>query len=256
MAGNNIRAGIGLRQNQKVNPQVILASKLLATNSINAVNTVNQILQNNVFYEPMSDSSVSIDDYLAIEQGPETSQEASMIDDIGYKMQGDGNSPAEEMPMDRNKNFTSHIGFIGSVEEQMQSLNLSEEQRLIADYLVASVDDKGMIPNVAELYQFIHDQTAIDLHVIGNVHQTLKESIKPAGLFTANVQESVQMQVNDIESPRTREHVRHIINNHYTDFLKRNFDNIAKSMGYSSSTRQIFENEIVSKRFKLYKYST
>jgi RNA polymerase sigma-54 factor len=254
MAGNFIQAGIGLRQNQKVNPQVILASKLLAVNSINGVQTVNQILQNNVFFEPIPDNAVDIDQFISLEQGPETSKEASMVDDMGYKMQGDGNAIAEEMPMDRNKHFTSHIGFIESVEEQLQSINFTEDQKLIAHYLIASVDDKGMIPNVKELYQFIHDQTSWDINTIGSVHQTLKESIKPTGLFTANIQESIQMQVNGIPNERTREHVRHVVNNHYTQFLKRDFEGIAKAMGLSSNSRKAFETDIVNNLNRIKRY--
>jgi DNA-directed RNA polymerase specialized sigma54-like protein len=112
-----------------------------------------------------------------------------------------------------------------------------------------------MVENQAQVYQFIHDQINAGIDEIGYVHQQLKENVKPAGIFSNNVQESLQLQINDIKNDRTRTLIQHAFNNHYDLFVKKDFDGIAKAMGFSVATRQSFERDIQSALRSIEPYS-
>jgi RNA polymerase sigma-54 factor len=254
MAGYSLRGGIGLRQTQKINPQVILASRLLATNSVNLSQTIDQLLQGNVFYEPINRENVDIDELRAREIGGEV-YDGDYASDLGYKMQGDGQSGlTEEVPQDRNKALSTTAGFLDGVEEQMMTLGLSAPQREIAFYLATNLDEKGFLTNIPQVYQFIHDTLSSDLNEIAFVHERLKNEIKPAGLFQSNIQECIQAQINDIKNDRDRNIIAHVFNHHYPLVVKREFGAIAKILGFSSATLSKFNDEIVDIINKIKRY--
>jgi RNA polymerase sigma-54 factor len=249
------RAGLvlGARQQQGTSQYIILTSKLLASN--NQIATVNNILADNPLFEPIQHNNVDLDAFREKDYEIGSNSMAKALDDLGYKMSGDGHPFNEDIPLDRNRNFVNQEEFADAIREQVSTLSFNDRQREIAEFFILSVNDHGMVENQAQVYQFIHDQINVSIDEIGFVHQQLKDNVKPAGIFSTTVQESLQLQINDIKSDRTRTLIQHAFNNHYSLFVKKDFDGIAKAMGFSVATRQSFERDIQSALRSIEPYS-
>ena len=156
-------------------------------------------------------------------------------DDIpDYKLQENNRSKgeqAEEIP------FSDATSFYEILREQLSERNLTEHQRELAEYLIGSLDDDGLLRKSLES---ISDELAIYAG-INATEEELEEALciiqdfDPAGLGARNLQECLLIQLQrKLEKGKPDKALmleQRIINECYEEFTRKHWDKIIKKLG-------------------------
>ena len=193
------------QQIQTLSPQQILVVKLLELPAIELEDRVRaELLENPALEEGKDDASS--DEYSDTsdadsnaEDGGDTDYDSLSDylneDDIpDYKLQENNRSKgeqAEEIP------FSDATSFYETLKEQLGERNLTEHQRELAEYLIGSLDDDGLLRKSLES---ISDELAIYAGIEATTEE-LEEVLKiiqdfdPAGLGARDLQECLLIQI-------------------------------------------------------------
>ena len=193
------------QQIQTLSPQQILVVKLLELPAIELEDRVRaELLENPALEEGKDD--IAGDEYSdapdadsGTEEGGDTDYDSLSDylteDDIpDYKLQENNRSKgeqAEEIP------FSDTTSFYETLKEQLGERNLTEHQRELAEYLIGSLDDDGLLRKSLES---ISDELAIYAGIeatTGELEEALKiiQDFDPAGLGARNLQECLLIQI-------------------------------------------------------------
>ena len=193
------------QQIQTLSPQQILVVKLLELPAIELEDRVRaELLENPALEEGKDDTagdeySDAPDADSGTEEGGDTDYDSLSDylteDDIpDYKLQENNRSKgeqAEEIP------FSDTTSFYETLKEQLGERNLTEHQRELAEYLIGSLDDDGLLRKSLES---ISDELAIYAGIeatTGELEEALKiiQDFDPAGLGARNLQECLLIQI-------------------------------------------------------------
>jgi RNA polymerase sigma-54 factor len=193
------------QQIQTLSPQQILVVKLLELPAIELEDRVRaELLENPALEEGKDDTSG--DEYSDTpdadsnaEDGGDTDYDSLSDylneDDIpDYKLQENNHSKgeqAEEIP------FSDTTSFYETLKEQLGERNLTEHQRELAEYLIGSLDDDGLLRKSLDS---ISDELAIYAGIeatTGELEEALRiiQDFDPAGLGARNLQECLLIQI-------------------------------------------------------------
>ncbi|WP_333616824.1 RNA polymerase factor sigma-54, partial [Bacteroides pyogenes] len=157
-------------------------------------------------------------------------------DDIpDYKLQENNRSKgeqAEEIP------FSDTTSFYETLKEQLSERNLTEQQRELAEYLIGSLDDDGLLRKSLDS---ISDELAIYVGIEASPQELEKilkiiQDFDPAGLGARNLQECLLIQIHrKIEqqhsTPNSLLHIEeHIISECYEEFTRKHWDKIKQKL--------------------------
>lgn len=178
--------------------------------------------KNNLDEDSLGDSSedYSLGDYLTEDDIPD------------YKLQESSRSRegrAEDIP------FSEVTSFYEILKEQLGELNLTDQQQELAEYLIGSLDDDGLLRK--SLYN-ISDELAIYAGV--NASETkLEEVLKiiqdfdPAGIGARSLQECLLIQIKRKEDSPIKQTEINIIEKCYDDFTRKHWDKIMLRLNLS-----------------------
>ena len=239
------------QQIQTLSPQQILVVKLLELPTVELEDRIHaELLENPALEEGKEDNGN--DDYAdnaesetSIEDGGNTEYD-SLSDYLNedeipdYKLQENNRSKdeqAEEIP------FSDTTSFYETLKEQLGERNLTEHQRELAEYLIGSLDDDGLLRKSLES---ISDELAIYVGIDAPEHE-LEEVLKiiqdfdPAGLGARSLQEclliQVQRKIDQLPAPTpllTTE--KNILSNCYDEFTRKHWDKIQQRLGLDDQT--------------------
>ncbi|GAB3543756.1 RNA polymerase factor sigma-54 [Spirosoma fluminis] len=156
-------------------------------------------------------------------------------DYAGYKMQGDGNYNEEEreMPLATSSSLTD------SLLQQFGYLNLTEEQRLVGEQLIGSIEADGYI---RRSLQAIVNDLAFSQNVFTDteeVEEVLKkiQSFDPPGIAARSLQECLLLQLHrkDQSDPYNVLAIR-IIDDFFDEFSKKHYDKIQRRLNISDDS--------------------
>ncbi|GAB3506167.1 RNA polymerase factor sigma-54 [Spirosoma knui] len=156
-------------------------------------------------------------------------------DYAGYKMQGDGNYNEEEreMPLATSSSLTD------SLLQQFGYLNLTEEQRLVGEQLIGSIEADGYI---RRSLQAIVNDLAFSQNVFTDteeVEEVLKkiQSFDPPGIAARSLQECLLLQLyrKDQSDPYNVLAIR-IIDDFFDEFSKKHYDKIQRRLNISDDS--------------------
>jgi RNA polymerase sigma-54 factor len=156
-------------------------------------------------------------------------------DYAGYKMQGDGNYNEEEreMPLATSSSLTD------SLLQQFGYLNLTEEQRIIGQQLIGSIEADGYI---RRSLQAIVNDLAFSQNVFTDadeVEEVLKkvQSFDPPGIAARSLQECLLLQLHrkDQSDPYNLLAIR-IIEDFFDEFSKKHYDKIQRRLNISDDS--------------------
>ena len=155
-------------------------------------------------------------------------------DDIpDYKLQEHNRSRgevAEEIP------FSDSVSFYEMLLEQLQMQQLSEEERTMAEYLIGSLDDDGLL---RKGIQTLIDELAIyrgiytDEEKVEEILSVIQE-FDPAGIGARSLQECLLLQLNRKPDSPLKKIGQEIIEKYCDDFTRKNKEKIIQRMEISA----------------------
>ena len=248
------------QQVQTLSPQQILVVKLLELPAVELEDRIHaELLENPALEEGKedtasddfsenSDTGGSAEDNGANEY--DSLSDYLSEDDIpDYKLQENNRSKgeqAEEIP------FSDATSFYETLKEQLSERDLTEHQRELAEYLIGSLDDDGLLRKSLDS---ICDELAIYAG-IECTQEELEEALKiiqdfdPAGLGARNLQECLLIQIHrKIEqqhfTPNPLLYIEEgIIRECYEEFTRKHWEKIIKKLDIDEETFQEALNEI------------
>ena len=243
------------QQVQTLSPQQILAVKLLELPALELEDRVRAELLENPALEEKHESDGQDDEYDGNQQVDENGEQMEpedlslgdyrTEDDIpDYKLHENNLSKedkAEEIP------FSDSVSFYEILREQLGERNLTERQRHLAEYLIGSLDDDGLLRKNL-------DGIVDELAIYGGVETSEKEleqvlhviqDFDPAGIGARSLQECLLLQVRRKEdSPLKRVEIS-ILEKCYDEFTRKHWDRIKQRLNLQDDTFSAALGELV-----------
>ena len=228
---------------QTLSPHQILLVKLLELPTMELEERVRAEILDNPALEEGKDlvSQDAADDFDTDfnEENPYTNEDVILgdyrtEDDIpDYKLQEHNRSRgevAEEIP------FSDSVSFYEMLLEQLQMQQLSEEERTMAEYLIGSLDDDGLL---RKGIQTLIDELAIyrgiytDEEKVEEVLSVIQE-FDPAGIGARSLQECLLLQLDRKPDSPLKKIEQEIIEKYCDDFTRKNKEKIIQRMEISA----------------------
>ncbi|MEZ5005261.1 MAG: RNA polymerase factor sigma-54 [Bacteroides graminisolvens] len=237
------------QQVQTLSPQQILVVKLLELPAVELEDRVRaELLENPALEEGKEETAV--DD---LSENADNDQSDNEYDSLGdylteddipdYKLQERHKSKgeqAEEIP------FSDTTSFYETLQEQLRERNLTEHQQALAEYLIGSLDDDGLLRKTLDS---ISDELAIYAGVDAK-EQELEEVLSiiqdfdPPGLGARSLQECLLIQIKRKEPSSLQQTELNIIEKCYEEFTRKHWDKIIQRLNLSEEEFEAAINEI------------
>ena len=237
------------QQVQTLSPQQILVVKLLELPAVELEDRVRaELLENPALEEGKEETAV--DD---LSENADNDQSDNEYDSLGdylteddipdYKLQERNKSKgeqAEEIP------FSDTTSFYETLQEQLRERNLTEHQQALAEYLIGSLDDDGLLRKTLDS---ISDELAIYAGVDAK-EQELEEVLSiiqdfdPPGLGARSLQECLLIQIKRKEPSSLQQTELNIIEKCYEEFTRKHWDKIIHRLNLSEEEFEAAINEI------------
>lgn len=246
------------QQIQTLSPQQILVVKLLELPTTEMEDRVRAELLENPALEEGREETVS-DDYTdssADTTSPEDDGDTNYDslsdylseDDIpDYKLQENNHSRGEqpeEIP------FSDSTSFYETLKEQLSECELSEHQRELAEYLIGSLDDDGLLRKSLDS---ISDELAIYIGIdatpaeLAEVLKVIQE-FDPPGLGARNLQECLLIQLRrkkeQYPSQPLLQTEEDILTQCYDEFTRKHWEKIQQKLSLDEETFETAIKEI------------
>ncbi len=231
------------QQLQTLSPQQILVVRLLELPALELEDRVHaELLENPALEEGAEhgDAEESFDENHVDENGERLEQEDWSLgdyrteDDIpDYKLRDNNYSSKEEQA--EHIPFSDAVSFYEILKEQLGERALTEHQRQLADYLIGSLDDDGLLRKNL-------DSIADELGIYMGIETSEKEledvlgiiqDFDPAGIGARNLQECLLLQIKRKENDPLKQVERAIIEKCYDEFTRKHWDKIKQRLGLS-----------------------
>lgn len=231
------------QQLQTLSPQQILVVKLLELPAVELEDRVRaELLENPALEEKREDSESNSETDLP-EGDPDDGQAGNeedyslgdyrTEDDIpDYKLQDNNRNrenKAENIP------FSDSVSFYDILKEQLGERDLTEHQLELAEYLIGSLDDDGLLRKSLES---LVDELAIYIG-INTDEKELEEVLKilqdfdPAGIGARDLQECLLIQIRRKENSPFKQIELDIIEKCYDEFTRKHWDKIRQRLNLS-----------------------
>ncbi len=237
---------------QKLSPQQIQMIKLLEVPAIQLDQRIKKELEENPVLEEGNNEDIyneedEVKDELAGDQQDEFSLEDYMEDDDipSYRLNARNYSAddrREEIP------FTLGSSFKEQLKSQLGLRKLTEEQEILAEYILGNIDDDGYLRRELEA---IADDIAFSVGLEASyegLHEVLMiiQDLDPAGVGARNLQECLLIQIErkDLDNPETKLAHR-ILKKHFEEFTNKHYDKIIQRLGISEQELKIALEEIL-----------
>ena len=235
-----------------MSPQQIQMIKLLEIPAIQLEQRIKKELEENPVleegseenpYEEPEDQKEDQDG----DQQEEFSLEDYMEDDEipSYRLNTQNYSPddkREEIP------FTMGNTFMESLKSQLGLRKLTEEQEMLAEYILGNIDDDGYLRRELEA---IADDLAFSAGVEASyedLHEVLMiiQEFDPAGVGARSLQECLLLQIErkNLDDPDIQRAFR-ILKNHFEEFTNKHYDKIMQRLGITEEQLKSALEEIL-----------
>ena len=160
-------------------------------------------------------------------------------DDISYyklQVNNKGKDEEKEMPM------ASSTSFQETLFSQLENLELSEQERIIAEYLLGCIDADGYLRR--DLVSIVDDM-AFSQNIIStteeleSVLRLIKDEFEPAGIGAKDLQECLKLQIERKKWTETRAFALKIIEEQMDEFSKKIYKKIALYFQMAENDRKL-----------------
>ncbi|MGM9763289.1 MAG: RNA polymerase factor sigma-54 [Candidatus Cryptobacteroides sp.] len=227
-----LKQELGLKQQQKLSPQQILAIKLLEL----PVQDLEQRIRKEIEENPVLDvdNPTEKDEDGDTQQPREVSLSEYKDDDSipNYRLRSDNYSSSKDDRPQYNT-FSVKESFTQSLFEQLGYRNLSEHQHAVAAFIIGSLDDDGYLRrNVDSLVDDISFRANIET-TEDEVLSMLKivQEFEPAGVGARDLRECLLLQIRNLTPNEDVKNAKTILENYFTEFSNKHFHKIMSKMG-------------------------
>lgn len=136
--------------------------------------------------------------------------------------------------------------FYDRLNEQMGTLELTDKQRQIMEYLIGSLDDDGLLRKdlgtISDELAIYHncDATEDEIEKVLKILQTFD----PAGIGARSLQECLLLQINRMKKGKLRDAMYTVIHDYFDDFTHKHWEKIQQAMELSPTQVQTLQEEI------------
>ena len=182
--------------------------------------------------EKIDTEDINIDEYLSDDEIP------------NYKTQANNYSSDDE---EKSVPYAAGTTFHQSLKNQLNTFRINEEERLIAEFLVGSIDDSGYIRrNILDLVDdlaftqnvFTTEEKVIDM--LTNVVQRLD----PIGVGARDLKECLIIQLKSKPQNKIRSLTIDILENSFDHFVKKHYKKLMEKFDISEEQLKDVINEI------------
>ena len=235
------------QQVQTLSPQQILVVKLLELPTVELEERIRaEILDNPALEEGKEKTEQEADDDFDTSNEDDfsyTNEDLSLgdyrtEDDIpDYKLQEHNRSRGEtpeEIP------FSDSVSFYETLKEQLNMQNLSPEEENIAEYIIGSLDDDGLLrKGLNTLYEELAIYRGIytDTTEIERILKIIQD-FDPAGIGARSLQECLLLQIQRKPESSLKAIQQAIIEKCFDDFTKKNKEKIIQRLNIDEETYQ------------------
>ena len=235
------------QQLQTLSPQQILVVKLLELPVVELEERIHsEILDNPALEEGKETSSNEEDNEFENTNDSPLDEDITLGDYLSeddipdYKLQEHNRSQrdkAEEIP------FSDAVSFYEILQEQLNMLNLNEEEQCIAEYLIGSLDDDGIL---RKSMNTLIDELMLYRGIYSNPNETERilaiiQDFDPAGIGARNLQECLLLQLKRKPQSPSKTIQEEIISKYCDDFTRKNKEKIIQRMGI---TEEEYDNAV------------
>ncbi|MEZ5069398.1 MAG: RNA polymerase factor sigma-54 [Bacteroidales bacterium] len=234
---------------QKLSPQQIQMIKLLEIPAIQLEQRIKKELEEN----PVLEEGAPEDSYEEEREEPvnenqdEFSLEDYMQDDEipGYRLHAQNYSAddkREEIPFSMGSTFREQL------KSQLGLRKMSEEQEVLAEYILGNIDDDGYLRRELEA---IADDLAFSVGVetsYEELHAVLMiiQDLDPAGVGARSLQECLLLQIVRKDQDDEVVALAHrILKSHFEEFTNKHYDKILQRLGIEESQLKAALDEIL-----------
>lgn len=243
-----------LSQQQKLSPQQIQYQKLLQLNTIALEQRIkNELEQNPVLEENLSEefemeqveTDTSSDD--SSDSDTDTDVDDYEIDDNDYEPEdfmNEGDLDEAKLNYSPDDDKTQPITparttLIDNLMDQLHMLDLSEEERILGEVILQSLDSDGYLKQ--ELDKLVDDLNMFDhIEVTDEQAEELLDKIQqfdPIGIGCRNLQECLLIQLKYGNYDKYYSYLAYqILQNHFKDFINKRFDAIERNLNLCRET--------------------
>jgi len=239
------------QQVQTLSPQQVLVVKLLELPTVELEDRVrSEVLENPALEEgkdedtPGNDENMEEDEFgsnMTLDEDSGASDYNSRDDYLSdddvpdYKLQQPRPTKdqiAEEIP------FSDATSFYETLKEQLNERELSDKERELADYLIGSLDDDGLL---RKALNNLCDELAIYMGIETDSKELEKileiiQDFDPAGIGARSLQECLQIQVKRKENSALKQIELTMLNKCYEDFTRKHWDKIKQRLNLDEET--------------------
>lgn len=239
-----------IKQSQKLSPAQMQMIKLIGLNSLELEDRIKQEMEENPALE--EGNIISDKDTLPESDGSDISQEDIAMGD--YLSEDD----IPQYQINRWKN-EQNTGFIESIItedtslynfliEQVRLLELTEQNELIAEYIIGNIDESGYLSRGLQAIAndlLIQEQIEVSVDELESILLKIKD-LDPVGVGAADLQECLLIQLNRNEQSYYNELAQIIIRDYFEEFSKKQYDRILQNMEISKDDLKEAISEITS----------
>lgn len=243
-----------LKLNQKLSPQQIQLMKLIQLPTIDFEQKIKQELNENPALEIRDNSNDVLDEDFSNSNEVELNNESIDDEDINvedyinyddtpaYKLSYNKNNDSEnnEIP------FASGISFTEYLLNQLNTLRLNDEEAIIAEFLVGSIDNSGYLrQNTDEIIDDLAFTQNIEVSTEKlNKILSIVQQLDPPGVGAQSLQECLILQLKRKPSNKQIKLANNIIENSFDQFSKKHFNKLIEKYHIDEKELKAAINEI------------
>ena len=245
------------QQVQTLSPQQVLLVKLLELPTVELEERVHaEILDNPALEEGRDPSEIAEDQANEYPTDPDADPDTNYNEDVSlgdyrteddipdYKLQENNRSKGEtpeEIPLSDN------VSFYETLKEQLDMQELTDEQKMLGEYIIGSLDDDGLLRKTTEsimdelaIYQGIYTSEKELEHIISII-----QDFDPAGIGARNLQECLLLQIKRKEYSPLKKIEYDIIDQFCDEFTKKNKEKIIQKLNITEEEYNAAVAELV-----------
>lgn len=245
------------QQVQTLSPQQVLLVKLLELPTVELEERVHaELLDNPALEEGKDPSEIAEEQANEFPTDPDADPDTNYNEDVSlgdyrteddipdYKLQENNMSKGEtpeEIPLSDN------VSFYETLKEQLDMQELTDEQKILGEYIIGSLDDDGLLRKTTEaimdelaIYQGIYTTEKELEHIISVI-----QDFDPAGIGARNLQECLLLQIKRKEDSPLKKIEYDIIDLYCDEFTKKNKEKIIQKLNITEDEYNAAVTELV-----------
>ncbi len=238
---------LSLKLQQKLSPQQILRIKLLEIPELEMEERILRELDENPALELGGDPESKEE---SLEEEVEEQQDELDLED--YLQDDDdlyGNREYDKNTPDRRETFfgSSALSLRDFLMQQLDMQNLTENEKIIGEYLIGNIDDDGYLRIPLET---VSDQISFQAFKevsLDEMHKMLKviQDFEPAGVAAQNLKDCLLLQL--YRKPKTvlTEQAIHLLEQYFEEFSHKHHDRILHRWGIAREDYDAIVGEIL-----------